>query len=971
LDFEQALAAALAEGPEAEASLRRAESVLEAAASADAPRLAQARKQHRGALLAVLVACCGAAPFLTAWLRREPGWLFELAEDPALDRPRERAALEATLDSALEAGADLEATLRRIKYRELSRISVRECHNAWVPEDRVGEVLAELSQLAEALLARALAHEQARLVEELGPPVWRGSDGSHVELRFAVLGLGKLGGGELNYSSDVDLIYVLESPPPVARSLLDGPGGLSPHEYFGRLATRFGRLVEAATSDGFLYRVDLDLRPEGAQGALVTSSDALADYYDGWAATWERAAFMKARPVAGDLAFGWGVVRSIHPMIYRSSMDLAGVAAIRQMKARVEAERTRDARFHVKLGTGGIRDVEFVAQALQLLHGGRIPQVRGRSAQAALLALAEVGVLPRATCLDLLGAYRFLRRLENRLQMQAEQQTHWLPVAPAARERIARSLYPGPGAVARLDVQLAAHTERVRGIFDGLFADGGSGPVVALFMRGAPRLMAVPEVRTLMEGLASRFASEIAASADPERAFNNLDRFVEGVGGRSFYYGLLADRPELVGRLVGLFAASRTLSVVIATLPQLIEPIFDDPTQLAPSRDEMEEIFGTIHTELAGRDALAEEEVGLAALRLFQQRELVDVGLLDLADKIDLPQVERALTEIAEVCLARALHLAQEQLARGRASAARQVAEAEFLVVGLGKLGSRELGYGSDLDVLFLYDTPGADAAARTAAQEPHVRLAQKLAWALQTRTAEGVCYEVDARLRPSGNQGMLVTSLDSFARYHRESAWLWERQALLRARPVAGSCALAERFRSLRHALLATPAPEDLEAQIHQLRSRMEEELAQESAGRHNLKLGRGGLLDIESVVQVLQLRFGCAHPELLEPTRVDVLLGRMGALGLLRAEGVDTLQAGWSFLRRLSSRLRIVENRSISDLREERGDLDSVARAMGYPTSKRSGTARLPLLDDYTRHTEAIRAVYRGTFFPISDVS
>jgi len=962
LEFEQALVAALAEGPEAAASLRRAHSLLEAAANADAPRLERARQQHRRALLASLTACCSVAPFLAARLRREPTWLFELAEDPDLARPRERAALEAALDTALAGSANLAATLRRVKYRELARVSVRECNPEWVPEERVGEVLAELSQLAEALLARALAHEQAALAQELGPPVWQGGDASRVPLRFAVLGLGKLGGGELNYSSDVDLIHVHESPPAVAGALQEGPGGLSPREYFGGLATRFGRLVEAVTREGFLYRVDLGLRPEGAQGAVVTSSDALADYYDGWAATWERAAFMKARPVAGDLHFGWGVVRSIHPMIYRSSMDLTGVASIREMKAQVEAEHARDARFHVKLGAGGIRDVEFVAQALQLLHGGRIPQVRGRSAQAALLALAEVGVLPEATCQELLRAYRFLRRLENRLQMQAERQTHWLPVAAAARERIARGLFPGPDAVAQLDARLAAHTERVRGAFDALLAEEGSARVIALFMQGAPQLMAVPEVRGMMEGLAGRFASEIASSADPERALNNLDRFVQGLGSRSFYYGLLADRPELVGRLVGLFALSRTLSSVVATLPQLIEPIFDDPSQLAPSREELAQIFDAIHAELAGRKDLAAEELGLAALRLFQQRELVDVGLLDLAEKIALPQVERALTEIAEVCVERALELAQQQLARTHAAAAQTVDRAEFLVVGLGTLGSRELGYGSDLDVLFLYDVPGADEAARTAAQEPHVRLAQKLAWALQTRTAEGVCYTVDARLRPSGNQGMLVTSLGSFARYQRSSAWLWERQALLRARPVAGNAALAERFQTLRLALLTSPVPQDLEAQIHHLRARMEEELAQERAGRRNLKLGRGGLLDVESVVQVLQLRHGAAHPELLAPARVEVLLERIGALGLLAAESVATLQAGWAFLQRLASRLRIVENRSISDLREERTDLDSVARAMGYPTSELTGTARLPLLDDYSLHTEAIRAVYRA---------
>jgi glutamate-ammonia-ligase adenylyltransferase len=279
----------------------------------------------------------------------------------------------------------------------------------------------------------------------------------------------------------------------------------------------------------------------------------------------------------------------------------------------------------------------------------------------------------------------------------------------------------------------------------------------------------------------------------------------------------------------------------------------------------------------------------------------------------------------------------------------------------MGKLGSRELSYGSDLDVIFLFDLEDADEHRIIEAQASFVRLAQKLGWALQTPTAEGVCYEVDARLRPSGHQGLLVTSLGSFERYHAEHAEVWERQALLRSRPVAGSERLAEAFSALRGTILRSPLPEEPTAEMHRIRQRMETELAKEVRGRWDLKTGRGGLLDVETVVQLRQLQQGGHHPELIEPVPIATQLERIGRLGLLPAEQVAVLQNGWDFLKRLSSRLRIVENRSISDLSEERSDLESVGRTLGYAPSARTGSVRPPLLDDYRRHTEAIRRVYR----------
>ncbi len=947
-------------GPEPARSAARAERVIAAAAAQDAARLARLRAERPAELARVLRALCGTAPFFAATLAREPGLLFALAEDE-LAAPRSHAQLVASLEAALaNAPPDaLGTTLRRFKYAELARITVRDASDELVPEERVQETLRELSALAETILARAFSRVAAEFEAEIGAPRWRSASGEELAPRFAVLGLGKLGGDELNYSSDVDLIYVYESPPAGAEPLSGGPRELAPADYYAQLARRFGKLMAERGPEGFLYRVDLELRPEGAMSPLVPSSDRLLLYYDGYAATWERAAFMKARPVAGDIAFGWSLARQIDPMIYQGKIDVAGIESIREMKGRIEREHA-NADLDIKLGAGGIRDVEFVAQSLQLLHGARAPQVRGRSAPGALVALAEAKLVSEEMRDELLAAYRFLRRVENRLQMEDERQTHALPASGLARERLARSLAAAPDALALFDARIDAARSAVRARFDALVQrPGGGAQLLEHIRQQAPRLVAAPRMAEQLGGLADRVAAEIAASPDPARATNNWLRFVEGVGGRSFYFGLLLDRPELVPRLVALFALSRFLSDVVARVPVLIEPIFSDPAHFVATRAELTRGFAALSAARSG-GGTPDEEVALGTMRLFQQRELVNIGLLDLSGKIGQGAVEAALTDVAEVCLDAGLEVARAQLARATPAASAEIARGEFLIVGMGKLGSRELGYGSDLDVIFLYDLPGAAPEDVAFAQEPFVRLAQKFSWALQTRTGEGVCYEVDAQLRPSGNQGVLVSSLAGFARHHETQGQLWERQALLRARAVAGSAALAARFDALRSRLLARGLPDGAAAEVDRVRRRVESELAHESAQRRNLKLGRGGLFDVETVVQVLALTHGPAHPELLEVATTAASIALCAGLGLLEPSQATALSEGWNFLQRLASRLRIVENRSISDLGSDRADLDSVARSLGYAPSKRTGTSRVPLLEDYARHTDAIRRVY-----------
>jgi glutamate-ammonia-ligase adenylyltransferase len=756
--------------------------------------------------------------------------------------------------------------------------------------------------------------------------------------------------------------------------VVSGPQERAPLDWFLRLAQELAALVGAETEDRFLYRIDLDLRPEGPAGPMAISDEMLAEYYENHADHWEKVAFMKARPVAGDADLGWRVVRQIHPMIYRAAMDTDGVARIRSWKRRVEREALRSSGgrgtsgdgFDVKLDPGGIRDVEFLAQALQLLHGGRIPQLRDRSTQRALLRLAEVNVLPRETAEVLLVSYLFLRRLENRLQMEDERQTHALPQRPDALLRLARAMgFAGDGAAETLAAAIARERGAVLAFDAAFHAESSGEAVLALFERHQPRLFANPATRASMEELAQHFARAIEASADPALATNNLDRFVAAAGARPFYYELLLDRPELVGRLVALFAGSRFLSTLLAAHPRLIEPLFADPNVLLLAPDALRADLASIRASQGPVDP-PDFERDLDALRLFHHRHVLNVGLLDVGERVTRADCETALTDLATVTLDAALGIATREVTRVRPPSP-AAAAARFVIVGMGKLASREMSYGSDLDLVFLYDLQpddaagfAADAVDRMEAQEHCVRIAQRLISAIETPTAQGACYEIDSRLRPSGNQGALVTSIAGLRDHYETQAMLWERQALLRARAVAGDPRTADAFERLRREQLLRPLPDDARTEIHRIRTRMEQELAAETATHRDLKRGRGGLLDVEAVASWLPLRHGAEFPELLEVDRTERTLAKLAERGLLDAEQARVLIDGWEFLQRMASRLRVVENRSISDLDAERGDLDGLARRLGYAAGAREASARRALLDDYARHTNAIRRVY-----------
>ena len=665
---------------------------------------------------------------------------------------------------------------------------------------------------------------------------------------------------------------------------------------------------------------------------------------------------------------------------------------MRALKARAEREAGRRGGLDLKLGPGGIREVEFFVQALQLLHGGKDRNLRERGTLRALDRLLYAGLVSSRDRDDLGDGYLFLRRLEHRVQMVAERQTHALPEDRRERARLARRAgYPAPRdeALVRMERDLAEHRENIESRFgDLLRVAEGAAPVADANAAVAadPSVSDEERVAALTalgfanpEGSAAELfrlshrrgtpfwtganaaeqhaapvlLHEVAAAPDPDQALRHLADLFGQLADPAPIVSLLVSSPRTARLLISLFGSSDFLSRSLLRHPELVDQLVHrGSAPLVRSRDEMDADVG------ARLQALDVEEQ-LTELRRFRNEEVLRIGLHDVAGALDSESVSRQLSDLADVCVAASLALAEAEVQR-REGTARHAdgSRATLSVVGLGKLGGRELGYHSDLDLLFLYSAGGETDGARRASNHEHfARIAQKLIGHLALQLREGSLYRVDTRLRPSGSAGPLVVSFDALASYHAREARLWERQALLRARAVAGDKDLFARARrevlepSIFRPIDKAAAARELLA----MRERMEREIAAESSGRYNSKLGRGGLVDVEFAVQYLQLVHGERHPAIRVAATPEALVALQKA-GLLAPSDKEPLARGYRFLRRLESRLRIVRDRPIDSLPTFGRELLLLARRLGY-TGERAGE---DLLADYSRHTTGVRAAF-----------
>jgi glutamate-ammonia-ligase adenylyltransferase len=786
--------------------------------------------------------------------------------------------------------------LREWRRREMLRIAWRDlCGRA-----DVRETLRAVSDLGDACI-RAAGAAAARLLEPVfGAP--RDERGEAVQ--FIVLAMGKLGGRELNFSSDVDLVFLYAQA-----GRTDGARSVDNEEYFNRLGRDVIRLLDRRDENGFVFRTDMRLRPFGDSGPLAVSLTSLEHYLQEHGRDWERYAWVKARAVVGAEAYGPAYAEFVRPFVYRRYLDFGVFDALRDMKALIEREVARhELDQHVKLGRGGIRELEFIVQSLQLVRGGSDRRLQNGVLLEVLPLLAGSKLLPRAAIAELTDAYLVLRRAENALQMIRDQQTHTLPTTAADRARLALAMGTDgwPAAARRIEGARAAVAARFRALLFGapgepLHEDAGLSwldldevsieeelrkggfppaeiPSVAAsldqYRRAAPyrRLDEAGHRRVFV--ILARLLKSAAVHAQPAVAQRVL-RVLDSIGTRSSYLALLKEQPAALDRLIDVCAISAFLARQIAAFPLLLDELID-PNAFGelPSREGFAEALAARTDRLPADDPERQVE----ALRQFQKVAVFTVALADLTGRLPLMRVSDRLTDIAELILQCCMDLAWQQMTAlhgvphcgETAMSLRPVAVA---VAGYGKLGGLELGYGSDLDLVFLHDSAGA--IQMTAGDRPmdngvfFLRLGQRIVHLLTMHSSAGRLYDVDMRLRPNGNGGFLMTGIEAFERYQREEAWTWEHQALLRARPVAGDRDLCEEFAAVRRRTLSAGLDQDtLRSDVAQMRLRMRSELSKSRDGQFDIKQDAGGIADIEFLVQYWVLAAAHEHPELLTYT-------------------------------------------------------------------------------------------------------
>ena len=838
-----------------------------------------------------------ASDFVVDTLARQPALLAHLAQPdpPPLPVPR--------LDPAQP--QEWAAQLRRYRAAASARLVWRDVLGL----DDVDATLAGATTLAETCLQCALQALEQQFSTRHGQVI--AEDGS--VQRLVVFGLGKLGGGELNFSSDVDLVYAY---PQAGQS--DGARPLAAEEYFARLGQQLARLLDETTADGFSHRVDLRLRPFGSAGRVALSFNGMDQYFQREGRDWERYAWLKARAVAGDIAAGEAWLETLRPFVYRRYLDFTALDGLRDMKAAITAEVAHHARLDdIKRGPGGIREIEFLAQSLQLIRGGREASLRERRLLPALQALVDLGQIDPPTGQALADAYRFLRRVENRLQMLRDAQTHALPQGEPERERIALGL--GYAHWQALLEALAPHRTRVAAEFAELLAprvhatapdtladywralpEGDAAPLLGIGLHdpnNAHHMLAdfaqSSGVRALSDGARTRLDRVMPAllhaairATQPDAALRRVLGLLQATLRRTSYLALLDEQPSALARLVDVLSRSALLAERLAAYPLLLDELLD--TRISgPLPDR-----AALHTACVDTLQIDDTE---AALRELNERRLAlsfRIALATLDGRQQPVDSTQQLAWLAEAVVQTVLQLARRELVAAHG----QVPGGAFAIIGYGSLGGLELGFGSDLDLVFLYDHPreveASDGKRPLEAGRWFARLAQKVMTLLGAETGAGRLYDIDVRLRPDGGKGALVSSLASYRDYQRDRAWTWEHQALVRARAVAGDAALCEAFVQVRRETLTRVRdPALLHEDVRKMRARMRSELDRSDAGRLDLKQGAGGLVDLEFLLQAGVLGQAAQHPALLLACATPALIDALVQVQWLPAESAAPL--------------------------------------------------------------------------------
>jgi glutamate-ammonia-ligase adenylyltransferase len=991
--FDDGALSALGEAPDPDLALRSLVRMLERLLDLDrdtddpgridaSPARLRAVLRSGGPARDRLVAVLGASTALGDHLARHPAHWTVLVDEA--DEPHPPQDLRTELLRAV--GADPKApepvaTLDRTDAVDALRVAYRRRLLAIAGRDLVAPdpvahmpvAARELADLAAAALETALAVARSELPPGAPP------------CRIAVIGMGKCGGRELNYVSDVDVVYVVEPPTEVTAPGVEDATGVPRQDAEtaalvtgARLAAGIARVCSAATPEGTLWPVDAGLRPEGRTGPLVRTLDSHLRYYERWAATWEFQALLKARPVAGDVALGQAYLDTIMPLVWEAAQRDNFVEDVQAMRRRVEEHvPAKEAARQIKLGPGGLRDVEFSVQLLQLVHGRADPRLRTGNTTSGLEALATYGYVGRDDAAEMDRAYRFLRALEHRVQLFRLRRTHVLPDAHADLRRLGRSFGHRRDPAAELEDGWQARSREVRRLHEKLFyrpllaaaarlttdearltPEAAGARLRALGYRdpaGAMRHLA-----HLTSGVSRRAAIQrqllpvmlgwFADGADPDAGLLSFRRVSDELGTTHWYLRLLRDSGAAAERMAHVLASSRLVAELLELGPEAVA-LLGDESELTPRT---RAVMLAAVRRAADRHSGDAEGAALAA-RAVRRREIVRTAIADLVGLVDLAAVGQGLSDAAVAAVDGTLRAASSAVAERFGG----TLPTRLLVVGMGRLGGNELGYGSDADVVFAHQpVPGADE------QEAHdaaMAVVSELRRMLIMPGPEPA-LDVDADLRPEGRNGPLVRTLDSFAEYYQRWSSTWEAQALTRAVPVAGDDELATRFAALVDPLRwpAAGLPESAVREIRRIKARVEAERLPRGADPHrHLKLGRGGLSDVEWTVQLLQLQHAHAVPGLRTTTTTGALAAA-GEAGLLDPGDAEVLLAAWTLAARVRNATVLWRGRPADALPTNVRELDGVARIVGYPPGS---AGRLD--EDYLRVTRRARSVVERVFY------
>lgn len=862
-------------------------------------------------------------PALLAWLQANHATPFGRSEMQALLQ-------QPGLDPGDEAA--LAQAVRQLRKRVMVKLILRDLNGL----ADLNEVMHTMTALAEICVQHAQACLMQTMQQQFGSPIGE-SSGTMQEL--LVIGMGKLGGEELNVSSDIDLIFVYPED-----GETDGPHKLSNHEFFTRLGRRLITLINELTADGYVFRVDMRLRPYGESGPLVTSYAALEEYLVSQGREWERYAWIKARVVAPAISPQSAELKQlVHPFVFRKYLDFGAIESMRKLHAQIRQEvQRRDRLNNIKLGPGGIREIEFTAQVFQLIRGGQDAKLRVLPTRRVLQVLAASGQLGARIVVDLDAAYVFLRDLEHRLQYLDDQQTQELPEKEEDRQIIADAM--GYADYASLLEVLDRHRALVSLQFDQIFGaqkedrqeaqhdaqlwregisedelnpllktlgyqDPASSAQRLVQLRTGNRYLQLPEMsRQRLDKLVPQFITLSALHDDPDATLSRLLTLLEAISRRASYLAFLAEYPQALQRLTALVAASSWASEYLTLHPALFDELLDAREMYQPPQ------WQQIDLDLKNRldDCAGDTEHQLDVLRMAQQEQTFHLLAMDLQGMLPLEKLSDHLSDLADLMLRHVLALCWSGARK------RHRDDARFAIIAYGKLGGRELGYASDLDLIFLYDDDHPDA------QENYARVAQRINTMLSSYTSSGRLYETDLRLRPNGASGLLVSSIAAFSEYQQKEAWVWEHQALTRARFSAGDAQVGAAFEQIRQQVLCQKRDlATLRKEILEMRQKMHDGHLNDSE-LFDIKHDSGGMVDIEFIVQYLVLAHAHQYPQLTANAGNLALLKLAGELGLIPAELAEQNRELYRTLRQTQHKMRL---NNLTPCRVAQGEIDTAA--------------------------------------------